>query len=171
MLCERCGKNPATEMHICSECAREIGASMGESFQGMLNDFGQSLFNTGMFAEPFGLGNFLSGFMGTPDEENETDLKCKYCGRNYSDFMKTGFLGCPGCYVIFRDRLSPLIKRIHGSNSHVGKVPRRKGGDLRVKREIKDLKNQMNASVKKEEFETAAQLRDKIKELEKKLDG
>ncbi len=185
MLCERCGKNPATvhytqiingvssEIHICSECAREMGESMGESFQQMMHGFVPMLFNDGMDSEPFGLGNFLSGIMGwgMPDESEEEDEKCKYCGFNYSQFRKTGFLGCPQCYNTFRDRLDPLIKGIQGSNSHVGKVPRRKGGDLRTKREIEDLKAQLDASVKKEEFEEAAQLRDKIKDLEKKLNG
>lgn len=185
MLCERCGKNPATvhytqvingvkyEVNICSECAKEIGAAMGNSFQGMMQGFMPIFFNTGMFTEPFGLGNFLSGFMdwGLPTELDEKDLKCDTCGMTYSQFKKTGFLGCPQCYSTFRDRLNPLIKRIHGSNAHVGKVPRRTGGDLRIKKEIEDLKAQLDESVKREEFEKAAELRDKIKELEKKLNG
>ncbi|MDI6601256.1 MAG: UvrB/UvrC motif-containing protein [Thermoanaerobacteraceae bacterium] len=185
MLCERCGKNPATvhytqivngvksELHLCSECAREIGASIGDSFHGMMHGFTPMFFNNNFFTEPFGLGNFLSGFMdwGMTPELDEQDLKCDYCGMLYSQFKKTGFLGCPKCYATFRDRLNPLVKRIHGSNNHVGKVPRRKGGNLRLKKEIEDLKAQLDAAIKREEFEKAAELRDRIKDLEKKLNG
>ncbi|TZE82685.1 UvrB/UvrC motif-containing protein [Calorimonas adulescens] len=185
MLCERCGKNPATvhytqivngvksEAHLCSECAKEVGATFGGNLQGMMSGFMPFVFGNNFFTEPFGPGSFLSGFMdwGMSPGTVEEELRCEYCGLLYSQFKKTGFLGCPKCYSTFRERLNPLIRRVHGSSNHVGKVPRRKGGNLRIKREIEELRAQLDEAVKKEEFEKAAELRDRIKDLEKKLKG
>ncbi len=76
-------------------------------------------------------------------------------------------MGCSDCYDAFDENLIPLIKRIHGSNNHTGKVPKRKGGDLRIIRKIEDLREEMQRVVEEENFERAAEIRDEINELEK----
>jgi len=43
------------------------------------------------------------------------------------------------------------------------------GEDIAIKREIDRLKIELNVAIKNEEYEKAAQIRDKIRELEKKL--
>ena len=78
-------------------------------------------------------------------------------------------MGCPACYQHFADNLEPLLKRIHGSAVHTGKVPVRSGGTIRLKREIADLRRRLAARVEREEFEAAAGLRDEIRELEDKV--
>ena len=50
---------------------------------------------------------------------------------------------------------------------HVGKVPKRTGGQIQLKREIEDLKRNMMSCIEREEFEQAAQIRDQIRELER----
>lgn len=47
-------------------------------------------------------------------------------------------------------------------------IPNDAGAEFRKKRELFELKHQLREAVHKEEFETAAELRDKIHELEKK---
>jgi protein arginine kinase activator len=90
---------------------------------------------------------------------------------SYKEFSQHGLFGCSECYEAFGSRLDPLVKRIHGSNEHNGKVPKRMGGDLRLQRNIKELRKQMEAAVDKENFEKAAELRDKIHDLETRLGG
>jgi protein arginine kinase activator len=58
---------------------------------------------------------------------------------------------------------------VHGSTSHGGKVPARAGGRIKVKRQIADLKQNLQQSIAQEEFEEAAQIRDQIRELEKEI--
>ena len=47
---------------------------------------------------------------------------CPVCGMDYSEFERTGLLGCPSCYDVFNEQLLPYIERIQGQTVHVGKV-------------------------------------------------
>ena len=94
---------------------------------------------------------------------------CPNCGMTYRDFAHTGKIGCSVCYDTFRAQLAPLLKRIHGSSTHSGKIPRRSGGVLVVRHEIALLKEQLAEAVQGEAYEKAAEYRDKIRALEKKI--
>jgi protein arginine kinase activator len=166
MLCDICGKNPATvhlteiideqmnELHLCEECARNKSAAMEQQF---------------------GLSELLAGMadFGKPSSEKEESvaLKCPSCGLAYADFKKIGRLGCGECYNVFRKHLAPLLKRIHGSNQHIGKIPLKEKTAPRVykkKADVQELKNQLQQAIQREDFEEAARLRDMIKEIEGK---
>lgn len=170
MLCDRCKKRPATvhftkiinsekyEQHLCEECSREVpNFAFGSDLGFSLNKFLANLLNY----DPA-----LSGVgMGFKPE------RCENCGLTYSQFTQGGKLGCSRCYQVFSNKLDPLLKRIHSSGFHKGKVPARAGSRLKLQREIQNLKDELNNLVAREEFENAAQVRDKIKELEKQLAG
>lgn len=167
MLCEECSNNSATvhltkivngkvsKLHLCGVCAKKH------------NNFD--------YDSTFSIHNFLTGLL---DSSQEGTVKvgtteanqCTKCGMSYGKFRQTGRLGCSQCYKSFKERLSPLFKRIHGHDSHVGKVPQKAGGVFRIKKEIDDLKNQLELVIQKEEFEKAAQLRDQIRELQKEVE-
>lgn len=169
MLCQECGKKQATlhftkilngektEFHICESCARE----KGELIPGTPNGFS--------------IHNLLSGLLDfEPSSHNPTAAKappnrCEQCGLTYTQFSKVGRFGCSSCYKYFDDKLDPLFKRVHGSTFHTGKVPKRSGGLIKYKREIENLKKELLLRIDKEEFEEAAQLRDVIRDLEKKV--
>ncbi|KHO61949.1 hypothetical protein THYS13_24220 [Thermoanaerobacter sp. YS13] len=169
MMCDKCKIRPATvhytkivngvktEMHLCDQCAAEEGILNAEVF---------STFT------PFSVQNLLSGlmdFLPGIDEFTKKPLKCSHCGMTYEDFKKIGRLGCSFCYDAFAEELNPLMRRIHGSTEHRGKIPKKAGGKMRVKREIEELKLQLEKAIKEEAYEKAAELRDKIRELEKEL--
>jgi len=165
MLCDICGKNEATvhlteivndkmtKLHLCEECAKEKGAEMEEHFG--LSDLLAGLADIGATAEPSLI---------------ET-IKCRSCGFTYQDFKKTGRLGCGDCYEAFKKQLAPLLKRIHGADRHVGKIPITVGKTIRDTRTLQELKMQMEKAIQTEEFEEAARLRDQIRELEKGKSG
>lgn len=67
------------------------------------------------------------------------------------------------------DRLDPLFRRIHGNTQHIGKVPERTGGQLKRRKELEQLKQALQRHIASEEFEKAAEIRDRIKALEQKL--
>ena len=168
MLCQNCGEKEATihltkiingektEVFLCEDCAEESGQiSLGSN--------------------PFSFQNLLADIINPSIDSSlanrKKDLVCEKCGMTYRQFSKKGLFGCSSCYDTFSERLDPLAQRIHGSSEHKGKVPQRRGGDLRIKREIDKLKTRMQEAVEKENFEKAAEIRDHIHELESDLGG
>jgi len=163
MQCDICTKREATvhlteiineqvtKLHLCEECAKKKGAEMEEHF---------------------GLANLLAGLVDLeqPSEAaREKKLKCPSCGLTYDDFKRLGKMGCGQCYETFKAYLVPLLKRIHGFDVHVGKVPRKQGRAARPKKvDVEELKKRLQKAVELEEFEEAAQLRDEIKKYEKR---
>ena len=162
MLCDVCGKNPATvhlteiidgqmtELHLCEECARQKSAQMEQKF---------------------GLSDLLGGLaeFEKPNKDLEVEkVKCANCKLTYTDFKKIGRLGCGECYTAFRKYLGPLLKRIHGSHQHMGKSPLKVTKVLKKKIDLQDLRLKLQKAIEEEAFEEAAKIRDQIKELEKK---
>jgi len=99
-------------------------------------------------------------------DEQMTELHLCNCGMTYADFKKVGRLGCSECYNSFRKYLLPLLKRIHGSNKHYGKMPLVLAKPLKTKSDIEELKVKLQKAVSIEDFEEAARVRDIIKKLE-----
>ncbi|MCD5390756.1 UvrB/UvrC motif-containing protein [candidate division NPL-UPA2 bacterium] len=163
MLCEICGKSQATvhyteiinnessETHLCEDCARKKGAMLKPHFP--LADLLSGLidFNLPLTLEDKGRG------------------KCPQCGLTYSDFKKIGRLGCGQCYDTFKESLAPLLKRVHGSNEHVGKSSALAGKAMQeATLQLRELQERLQKAIQREEFEEAARLRDRIREIEKK---
>ena len=163
MLCDVCGKNPATvhlteiiddsmnELHLCEDCAAHKSEQMESQF---------------------GLSDLLAGMAEFTKPNKETEvaeaLKCPNCGLTYVDFRKLGRLGCGECYNTFKKYLAPLLKRIHGSAQHFGKIPLKIARVTRKKTDLQDLRNKLQKAIEEEAFEEAARIRDQIKELETK---
>ncbi|MFD3450500.1 UvrB/UvrC motif-containing protein [Microbacteriaceae bacterium 4G12] len=101
--------------------------------------------------------------------ENEV-LECPQCHMTYQQFTKLGRFGCSSCYEAFQSQLGPILRKLHGGNTaHAGKIPKRMGGNLHLREELDDLKLQLQQLILQEEFESAAQIRDKIRSIEKQL--
>ncbi|WP_338553319.1 UvrB/UvrC motif-containing protein [Paenibacillus sp. KS-LC4] len=171
MICQECGKRPATlhftkivggektEFHICEACARE----RGEGIPGTANGFSiHSLLSGLLDFDP-------SGTSGSAGTKACPVIRCDECGFTYAQFSKIGRFGCSACYKHFSDKLDPLLKRVHGSTVHTGKIPKRTGGQLQNKRELDQLRRELYDCIEQEEFESAAQIRDRIRELERKI--
>ncbi len=151
MLCEKCGKNQATthiktvvngvarEYNLCSFCAAEHGYASS------------------------GLSGFISSMLGSSQYINKSTVKCSVCGSCFADISKTGKVGCSSCYTTFYNELLPYIKRIHGSDKHVGSRP-----DFTQKEfeSIESLKAELRLLISEEKYEQAAVVRDKIKKME-----
>jgi protein arginine kinase activator len=162
MLCQRCQKrvaqlhfskiidNQNIEIHLCEYCANEASG-----------------FSIGV---PINIGDFIAGMMGISSNPYTgmvyRNVMCEKCGMSYLEFEKTGKLGCGNCYNIFGDRLKYVIKRLQGATDHVGKVPERIYGNIRLSKEIEKLKEELNKLVANEEYERAALIRDQIKHIE-----
>jgi protein arginine kinase activator len=165
MLCDVCQKNEATvffkgtfnkktfKLNLCEECAKEKGLEIKPPFKisnlfSTLADFGLSL----------------------PVVKEKKILRCQKCGLDIVEFKEEGKLGCAQCYETFSDYLETIFEKMYGSIKHKGKtllkVPTK--AEPSIEEKIQELKRQLQETLKKEEYEKAAELRDKIKELESK---
>ena len=59
-----------------------------------------------------------------------------------------------------------LLENIHGETKHCGKTPRRMPQSQQALSELMQLRNRLKQAVTKEDYEEAARLRDRIKQLE-----
>lgn len=127
-----------------------------------------------MFEPNFTFQNLIAGLLeGDPGVYQQPtagkELYCPHCGLTFTDFRNTGLLGCADCYTNFQSGLEPLLKRVQGSTNHIGKVPKRGGGKARIKKEITDLRQELQQAIGREDYERAAKLRDEIRRREQDL--
>ena len=95
--------------------------------------------------------------------------KCPVCGFTQADFKKTGRLGCGTCYATFAEGLNTLLKAMHKGTKHVGKLPQRAHREVQLSDQMRTLAENLEKAVAEENYETAASLRDQIKQLESEL--
>jgi len=168
MLCQACKERSATihlteinngqrsETHLCPECARQQGLSVQAQIP--LNELLNTLLST----------QKKKGGDGTKTSDpTETEHACPVCGMTLTQFAKDPLLGCPHDYTEFQSQLLPLIEQSHnGKNYHCGKVPARTSKQDRNQIELAKLHRELDKAIQNEDYETAATLRDQIKELE-----
>ena len=156
----------------CSNCQKEATIHLTQVVGGKANKV--SMCATCPFAEVAKSGGAFD-LMGqvSPDKANKKALiatfgeggSCSNCGLTSKDFKETGRLGCSRCYEAFRDRIEPLMAKLHRGIEHIGKSP--EAFEERVPEpDIDELREKMQEAVDLEEYEEAAVLRDRIKELE-----
>jgi len=148
--CDICKVNPAsvhftsfqsgsvTKMHICHGCAVTMGV-LDANMQEKSFDI---------------LGKFLSA-LALPGAAG--DLKCPNCSKTLPEFREDGKLGCPQCWDTFRENLEPLLKKIHGCSSQKSSAAKTEDSPLSA------LEQALQEAIKKEDYENAATIRDKIR--------
>ena len=171
MLCDHCKKNQASvhsvtivngvkqEHYLCAECAKGV-----------------------QFTAP-SLMDVLTGFYSQPELMHKPDCSC---GSGMRAFQQTGLLGCPDCYTAYRSQLLPVIKRAQsGRLRHVGRRPSEHTADIGSKpasaepaeqaavpqSEAERLRSELQKAIAQEEYERAAELRDRIRAIERKEDA
>lgn len=178
MLCQKCKKRQANahihtmingdekDIYLCSQCAVEDG-------------YANTLCNIFDMDPMMDMGSMMSSLLDAPmTSALAREEKCPRCGATFSQISKSGKVGCAECYNTFFERLLPTIKRIHGNTVHTGKRLRTarlgSGTDEKdentqsTQSEIDELTARLAKAIKTQEFEQAAQLRDRINELKAK---
>ena len=142
--------NKMSTQYLCKECAEDKGIDSASPEGTQVADLISQLTEGGVAAEP-----------------KDAPEPCGSCGLTFDGFRETGRLGCPHCYAAFESGMRRLLGRIHGATRHVGKVylspdPRATQTDRR----LDDLRRRLRRAVDSEDFERAAVLRDRIREIE-----
>jgi protein arginine kinase activator len=164
--CQGCGTEPArnhykrwennreTELWLCDSCAEKRGLIVAGGVE--QGDLAQTL--NAMLQDMEGL-----------NEGSVGNVQCPQCGLRYSSFRENGRLGCPQCYEAFEQQLKPLLRRVHGALRHTGKSPAIDDEHAARRRELRELQELMEQAVVRDDFEEAARLRDRIRELKAEL--
>lgn len=148
MKCQNCGNNNAvfhyqaiingqkTEQHLCAECAEKAGIT-GENFFG--GDIFGSMFN-----------DFFADFRRPA---------------RFGLFPDFGRMMIP---VMTFPQIEIAVKKdeLKEEKAVAGNVPAEKDEAMSRRREANLLKEQLKVAIEAEEFEKAAQLRDKIREID-----
>lgn len=175
MICNACKQKDATvhitrilngkkeELYLCEDCAKNAeGLNINMNLQPEIN-----------LGSPFTFQSILSGIMdyinksSTNSLEESSELICEKCGTSFSEFKKKGLVGCNECYRNFANTLNPIIRRLQGNVEHVGKIPKSSGKDIMKKKTILCLKENLQKAIAMEEYEKAAEIRDRIREIQK----
>jgi len=155
MLCNECRKEEATvflkalvnnklsQYQLCASCAERKGLELMEQPASLLST---------LLAQLAGL-RLAPAMRGRPS-------KCPGCGRTSEDFRRTGRLGCARCYETFETLLSHVLVKVHGARQHVGKAPAPAPTQA-----IALLEERLRQALSREDFESAALLRDEIRQL------
>ncbi|HJS46923.1 MAG TPA: UvrB/UvrC motif-containing protein [Gemmatimonadales bacterium] len=160
MRCERCGEREAVvhlhqvadgevaKVHLCEPCAAEQGITPAEAI-------GKT---------PLGQ---LVAALGKPVEAGAEGLAaCPGCGAALEDFRATGRLGCAECWEAFAGPLRGLLRRLHGATHHRGEQYLAEGGGPAAADALaRELRARLQAAVAEENFELAAELRDRLQGL------
>jgi protein arginine kinase activator len=163
MLCDNCGEREAVvhlttivnnelkQQHLCEQCAAERGVETSVAKD----------------ASKHPLGEFLHAVqqqLATPTAEAG---RCTFCGATMNDFRTTGRWGCARCYTTFEVSMRELLRRVHGNAKHGGVAYQPPQPELDERATILgELKERLRRAIESEQFELAADLRDRIRVME-----
>ena len=168
MLCDNCQErdavvhltqivdNSVTQLHLCERCAAERGVE------------------TTVSAPKHPLGEFLQAVQQQLTVPSADAQRCPFCGMTMKEFRATGRWGCARCYTTFEGSMRELLRRVHGSSRHIGQPYRAPGPALEAaaapprepRNELGELREQLRRAIENEQFELAADLRDRIRAQE-----
>ena len=99
------------------------------------------------------------------DATSDADLACGNCRLTFKQFREQGRLGCPYCYTEFRERLVPILGKLHLAERHTGKRPATSGDDRQKLNRVFELRSQMQEAIEEENYEEAQRLKLEIEDL------
>ncbi|MGV3709823.1 MAG: UvrB/UvrC motif-containing protein [Gemmatimonas sp.] len=161
MDCQECKTRPAVvesikvlpagvqHVHLCEKCAREKGIQ------------------TTITMQQHALGDMLQAVQQQASLGSVDAASCGFCGATARDFRLTGRLGCAYCYEALENSLRELLRRLHGNSKHVGKRYIAPQVQMESKIDtVHDLEDRLRRAIAAEQFELAAELRDRIRVIE-----
>ena len=162
MLCENCKERDGVvtltqvkaggvvQIRLCEKCAAEQGVetSVATPANKPIGDFLQAVQQQSLT---------MPGDQGA----------CHFCGATTRDFRASGRLGCARCYGAFERSLRELLRRLHGNSRHSGRRYQPPAPELLEQASlVGQLKDRLRRAVESEQFELAAELRDRLRTYE-----
>lgn len=157
--CHICGKhatvhltqiidNQVSKVDLCEVCAQQKGV---------------------MNPEEFSMGTFVHGVWEQAEQASMQpiggDYVCESCGCDASRIKESGRLGCSLCYDRLRTVLEPILKRVHGTVTHHGKIAHKSLKKSSLSADLKSLEQALQEAISEERYEDAAHYRDELNAL------
>ncbi len=172
MICEKCKLKKATVFYtdndrtrhsLCAQCAATVKKN-GEVVESSPAEdeiifippscLTENEFDSSIITGDVNAGKYSSKF-------------CQTCKTSASEIKENGYFGCPDCYASFesdKQFSGIIVKYIHSDGM---RMPMKQKIRLERRKLISELRTKIKSAVMSEDFETAAELRDKIRSLEK----
>lgn len=169
MLCQDCNKreatvkiaqivnNEKTMVLLCKECAAARG------------------FHSPFESAPFPLAEILANLAAKVPAPQKPIIRenivCPNCQLTFEQFTNQGRFGCGQCYQAFRSNLEPILRKIHGASLHRGRGPGQEQlspgdkAEITAMKEEQRLETELAKAIEGEDFERAAEIRDKLKTI------
>lgn len=136
------GEPELRQLHLCGPCAKAAGLPLPTSVPSF----------------PKVVSLLSKAFLGPQAiVAAGKEAACPDCGWTLRDFRQTSRFGCPRDYEVFSEFVNELLEQLHGTNEHPVTA-----GDAELAR----LTREMSDAVRREDYEAAARLRDRIREVE-----
>lgn len=188
MKCDKCGKEAhvnlkfivngnSYDIHLCKDCVKKYtnlpeGADENSINYDAINIDPKELESLIQKFVPK-LDDVINGYYEYKFSKNNhmTDLfaqisqrSCPYCGNLESNISK-GIYGCSHCYSFNPALTKKVLQTYNNLTEYKGDFPKKQRDFKKLAQEIKDLSQQLQASVATEDYELAANLKEKIDEL------
>jgi len=164
MRCQNCFKKNASirvtqilndqekELILCESCAETLGikqavSNLPQIFTGVILD----------------ILKFKKEESGLPVRHSESG-RCPSCGYPWKEFKRTGLLGCDNCFSTYYEQIKVVLNEVQGSTKHIGQYPK-SGESAYLEHHLSFLEQALQDAISKEDYESAAAFRDKIRTL------
>lgn len=172
--CQICGKRAsifltqiingqATELALCEECAKAKGLfdpqslTLAEKF--FPEDFRRQVDKLISELQHAQLHDTNDNAPHLPETDSLT--QCPTCRFTLEDFRQTGRLGCPDCYRVFAGEIDGDAPLPSIESAQAEAPDSRNSPELRH-----NLEQRLQKAIAREDYEEAANLRDRIRELD-----
>ena len=158
MVCENCKERDAVvhltkvkegavlQVRLCEKCAAEQGVE------------------TTVAQPKAALTDFLQAVHQQASAAPGDQAACHFCGATARDFRQTGRVGCARCYGAFERSLRELLRRLHGGAKHTGHRYAPPAPELIEEAgHVGQLREWLQRAIEAEQFELAAELRDRLR--------
>lgn len=188
MKCDKCGKDASVSLkvivngnshniHLCEDCMKKYSnipegvdpsrvSAENISFnpkdlEGLIQKFIPSLEEVidGYYEYKYSQANKDLSYI-----LNVGEKSCPYCG-NLESNIRNGVFGCAHCYNLDKNLTEKVLKTYNNLSEYRGTYPRAEREFKQVADEIKELSQRLNESVATEDYELAADLKEKINKL------
>ena len=165
MICDICKKEEAVisieqvsdgfkkNIYLCKDCAAKFGF--------------------GVFSEKIDISikNLFTNYELNKKLEQENSPACPCCGEKLLDIKFKQKIGCPACFSFFQNEIEEMLRKKKKDLRYTGIIPKAKNLFAEKKITSAELKLELRKAIDAEEYEKAAFLRDKLKDLEKKYES
>lgn len=142
-----------TDLVLCEECARKKGL-----FDPQALTFSEKFFPEAFKKRVDDIVRELTEGGKQPENAADCDMltHCPACGFPLEVYRKTGRFGCPDCYTVFARELESELSAVGADCGEDCATPE----DAR-----RELEKELRAAIAREDYETAAALRDRLRTL------